>query len=371
MNVGIVGFGKMGSEIFDLMMNTGSVSSVTVISNVDIEIPAQKVLKVLEKSLKRKRISEEEFERRKNSFRFSHDLRELENCDLVIECIFEDLQAKRSLFAEVSRITGDRCILATNTSSLSVADIFSDVSEKSMCTGMHFFYPVKLSEYVELNITESTSQKVTDTLSELIVSAGKTPVVFRGKYNIYFNQFISYCVSSALKVSEDRGYSITDGKNVLSQLFPLHGLFGIADSTGLGLLTANGDSFAAERIKPVIRCGTDIMKALMNEGCSGEPGALADFLVSNGRGKKISDADGFISDIAAVVLNEAVYAAGETGMGIKMISALESIIGMDDSMSVYYKKYGYEEICTRLSGLNTDSDLFVPAEKSLYEEYLG
>lgn len=373
MNIGIVGFGKMGSEIFDLMHGVSSVDSIVVVSIEDIEQPAEKIVKNLDKSLRRKRITEEEYEKRKNSFRFTHEVSDLKDCDLVIECIFENMDAKKELFAAVSSVVSSSCILATNTSSLSIDGIFENVPERSRCTGMHFFYPVKFSEYVELNVTEQTSDKVTETLISLIREAGKKPVIFRGMYHIYLNQYISYCICAGIQLAEEKNCSILNGKTILSQLFPMHGLFGMADSIGLKLLTTKESNFSNGRIQPLIGYGCDVMTSWMDAGCSGAPGMLFDYLSENQNSDGSADPDEFIADMAAVVLNEAVYAANETEGGRELVAALESAVGLDAPMSDYYKKFGYDAIASRLSAFykKTGMDGYVPAEKSLYEQFLG
>jgi len=366
LNTGIVGFGKMGSEIFDLLHGVSSVDSITVVSIEDTEQPKEKILKNLDKSLRRKRITEEEYEKRKNSFRFTHEVSDLKDCDLVIECIFENMDAKKELFASVSSAVKNSCILATNTSSLSIDGIFENVPERSRCTGMHFFYPVRFSEYVELNVTEQTSAEVISVLTDLVREAGKKPVVFRGQYHIYLNQYISYCISAGLMIAEKAGCGILNGKEVLSDMFPMHGLFGMADSIGLKLLTTKENNFSISRIQRVSDYGTEFMSGLMDSGCSGETGKLFEYLASENKEYScIADPSAFKADMAAFVINEAVSAADDSGCGKELISALESAVGLDRSVSDYYREYGYEKIAEIMSAYGESA-----ADRDVFDRYL-
>lgn len=104
------------------------------------------------------------------------DVSELAGCELVVEAIVEDLEAKRALFRALEPIVGDACILATNTSSLSVTAIAAGLARPGRVAGFHFFNPVPLMKVVEVVSGLLTEGRVTDRLVELAGRMGHTPV---------------------------------------------------------------------------------------------------------------------------------------------------------------------------------------------------
>jgi 3-hydroxybutyryl-CoA dehydrogenase len=98
-------------------------------------------------------------------------------CGLVIEAVLEDLAVKRALFAALERVVSDRCILATNTSSLSVAAIGGGCAHAERVVGVHFFNPATLMPLVEIVPAITTSPEVTTAAKRLVDSWKKTTVV--------------------------------------------------------------------------------------------------------------------------------------------------------------------------------------------------
>ncbi len=100
----------------------------------------------------------------------------LADCDLVVEAIVEDLAAKQDLFERLEQVVGTHCILATNTSSLSVAAIASGLDRPDRLAGLHFFNPVPLMRVVEVIAAARTEPAVCDTLDALVRRLGHTAV---------------------------------------------------------------------------------------------------------------------------------------------------------------------------------------------------
>lgn len=101
----------------------------------------------------------------------------LADCDIVIEAIVEDLQIKKALFTDLEKIVTPTCILASNTSSLSITSIASSLDKPERCIGIHFFNPPALMKLVEVVPAIQTNQEMVTFIKELITSWGKTIVV--------------------------------------------------------------------------------------------------------------------------------------------------------------------------------------------------
>ena len=207
MNIGIIGYGKMGKDIFSLFFDKLPDAVITVLEIADAEKNTAAVIKTLDKSLKRKKLSQEQYDFKKDSFRFTDDVNDMKDCDIIIEAIFEDIRAKQELFGKLAGIVSDKCLLLTNTSSLDISEVFSGIPNNERCFGLHFFYPVKLTGFVELNILPGTSEEAMDRAKALVTAGGKKPVVFSGKYHIYLNQILSCMVAHARYMQKSSGVS--------------------------------------------------------------------------------------------------------------------------------------------------------------------
>ncbi len=98
-------------------------------------------------------------------------------CDIVIECIVEDLEVKRSFFSEISRIARPDAILATNTSGLSINAIAKSVFDPKRFIGMHWFNPSNLVPLIEIIKGDETREEVARKVRELSLAVNKKPVV--------------------------------------------------------------------------------------------------------------------------------------------------------------------------------------------------
>jgi 3-hydroxybutyryl-CoA dehydrogenase len=99
--------------------------------------------------------------------------------DLVVEAVPEKLELKNGLFREVAGVVAPACVLASNTSSLSLAKVFSGVPGQERCIGMHFFNPVPLMALLELVRTEHTSTATIDAVTAYAKQLGKEPILVK------------------------------------------------------------------------------------------------------------------------------------------------------------------------------------------------
>jgi 3-hydroxybutyryl-CoA dehydrogenase len=99
--------------------------------------------------------------------------------DLVVEAVPENLELKNGLFREVAAVASPGCVLASNTSSLSLAKVFAGVAGPERCIGMHFFNPVPLMALLELVRTDATSQATIDAVTAYSKQLGKEPILVK------------------------------------------------------------------------------------------------------------------------------------------------------------------------------------------------
>lgn len=371
MKLGLVGYGKMGSEIFSLFFDSLKDAQFVIISRHDNEKNCEGVEKLLAKQLKRKRLTQEAYEAKCSSFRFTDDYNELCGCDAVIECVSEDMALKKELFAKIAGIVSPETLLLTNTSSLDISEVFSDIPEAARCLGMHFFYPVKLSGFVELNYLPENTLEVLDRAESLITAAGKRALRFAGDYHIYLNQILAMCISHSIYVSESTGVSAEQFDAAVKEIFPYAGPFSILDTVGPGLMAKNPEGFRIPRNAALLRYGNEILNTWIAEGCPVESGGFLDYVKEKQKPADNSDTSGFKDGILATVLNAAVFAAKESGCDKgALLDAIGDVLGLADTLPAYYHAMGYERITAVLERFKSDTgyETYEAAAKADYEE---
>ena len=124
------------------------------------------------------------------------------DCELVLEAVFEELDVKRRVFAEVEAVVGEECILATNTSALSVTAIGSELAHPERLAGMHFFNPVALMPLVELVRTERTDDTTLATVAALTSQLRKRGVLVADGPGFVVNRLLTRLTSVLMDALE-------------------------------------------------------------------------------------------------------------------------------------------------------------------------
>ena len=171
--VGVIGSGSMGSGIAQVAAAAGH-EVVLFDTNQDaLENAMKKLQKILARLVEKGRIdaatSIEIFDR----ITPASSLNQMQGSRIVIEAIVENLEIKKSVFSQLEEICGDDCILATNTSSLSVAAIAAACKNPNRVIGLHFFNPAPLMPLVEIIPAIQTSDAITKETRGLVDSWNK------------------------------------------------------------------------------------------------------------------------------------------------------------------------------------------------------
>ena len=154
--IGIIGEGKMGTNLFYYLLDFGF-SIIWVCSE---EADIEKIIKSFNKKLKRSLdtgiMDETSCSKVKVNTIITNDLLQLHQCDLIIEAVSEDLTIKKRLFKDLDRIVNKDCIFASNSSSFIPSELLASEYRKDKLVGLHFFYPVSLScSFVSFLILEA------------------------------------------------------------------------------------------------------------------------------------------------------------------------------------------------------------------------
>jgi 3-hydroxybutyryl-CoA dehydrogenase len=176
LTIGIIGAGIMGRGIAQLAAMAGIEA---IIHDIDPKIVADAaafIRQMIDKAKEKGRLSDADAVRCKSCIRTTSALADLSGADMVIEAIVEKLEVKQAVFKEVESLVSPDCILATNTSSLSVTAIAAACARPGRMIGCHFFNPVPLMKLVEIIGGMQTDPAVIESVQALVTRLGHTPV---------------------------------------------------------------------------------------------------------------------------------------------------------------------------------------------------
>lgn len=160
------------------------------------------------------------------------DYRGFSNADLIVEAVVEDMQVKKMVFSEISSIAKPDCILASNTSCLSITQLSEGIKNRGRAIGMHFFNPVQRMPLVEIIRTPYTSDETVATLAEFSKRIGKTPIVVKDSCGFLVNRIlIPYLNEAGLLLGEGISFERIDSI-MLNFGMPM-GPFALIDEIGL------------------------------------------------------------------------------------------------------------------------------------------
>ena len=203
MKVGVIGSGAMGSGIAQVAATAGE-TVVVFDSNKDALIRAEnKLIKILDRLIEKGRIDSAEKERIFGNIQFDNSLEHFTDCELVIEAIIENLEIKQEVFKTLESIVPNTCILASNTSSLSIASIGSACDYSERVVGIHFFNPAPLMPLVEIIPSVTTSLEITERSTSIIASWKKVGVLAKDTPGFIVNRVARPFYGEALRIYEE------------------------------------------------------------------------------------------------------------------------------------------------------------------------
>jgi 3-hydroxybutyryl-CoA dehydrogenase len=179
MKLGLLGFGKMGRNIFALASERPIQITVVDLDGEEMERTAKRWEKRLRREASGGTVPEAELVARREAVRFTTAWDELRGCDLVIETVFEDLETKREVLRRAEQIVPAEAVITSNTSGLSIARLAEALTDRTRFCGYHFFHPVQLTTIVEIITAATTSPATVEFLRTFSREIGRTPLVVR------------------------------------------------------------------------------------------------------------------------------------------------------------------------------------------------
>jgi len=201
--ISVIGAGTMGSGIAQVAASNGCQVTIVDSSQPALENSKSKLKSILNRLVEKGKINEEQSKSILACIHWTAKMDEISNSNMVIEAIVENLEIKQNLFSEMESLVSDICILATNTSSLSVSKIASVCKLKSRIMGVHFFNPVPLMKLVEVIPTEETDKKLLSEVKSSLEGWGKSVVTAKDTPGFIVNRVARPFYSEALKIYEE------------------------------------------------------------------------------------------------------------------------------------------------------------------------
>jgi 3-hydroxybutyryl-CoA dehydrogenase len=254
--VSVIGFGTMGTGITQIIAQAGYEVVARDVSD-DLLRRGLEVIRSgpfgLEKAVQKGRITREEADAALSRIRVTTDLAEaVRDADFVVEAVFENLEVKRKVFAEVDKLAPRHALMVSNTSTLSITAIASATSRPEKVAGMHFFNPAQVMKLVEVVRGILTSDETVEAVRRFSEKLGKTPIIVnRDIPGFVANRIGIPGILEAIRLYEENVASARDIDNAmkLGYNWPM-GPLELADLIGLDVLLDSAESIYAETRDP-------------------------------------------------------------------------------------------------------------------------
>jgi 3-hydroxybutyryl-CoA dehydrogenase len=208
--VGVVGLGTMGAGIAQVCIQAGVATIGREVSEELCDRARASIGHYLGRGVEKGRVSALEADAALARLETTTELGPLAGCDLVIEAIVEDLDAKQDLFRELDALVARDAVLATNTSALSVAAIAAATERPERVVGMHFFNPAPVLPLVEVVRHDGVSTEAYETAYAFAERIGKKPIRCADTPGFVVNRILIPLLNDCVRVLDEAGVSPED-----------------------------------------------------------------------------------------------------------------------------------------------------------------
>ena len=232
--VGVVGCGLMGSGIAQVSAQAGYRTLVREVDEETVAAGIGRIESFLASGVRRGKVAAEDRDRALANLTGTSRIEDLAGCDLIIEAIVENVDAKREVFAALEGLVGDDTVFASNTSSLCITELASATRRPDRFVGLHFFSPVPIMKLVEVIRGLATSDETLEGVSAFGRSVGKEPVTAPDRPGFIANRLLIPYLLDAIRAYEEGVGTIEDIDKTMSLGcgYPM-GPFTLLDFVGL------------------------------------------------------------------------------------------------------------------------------------------
>jgi 3-hydroxybutyryl-CoA dehydrogenase len=264
--VAVLGGGLMGSGIAESVAVAGMDVVVRDIDEAAVEAALGRIDGSLRRAVARGKLDEAGLAAIRDRIVTTTDLADLDDVDLVIEAVPENAELKAAILAQVAGIVSERTLIASNTSSIPIAQLAAHVTRPERVLGLHFFSPVPVMGLIEIVVALDTSQETVDLATGFAERIGKRAIETKDRSGFIVNMLLVPYLMAAVRMYEEEFASaedIDEGMK-LGCGHPM-GPLTLADFIGLDVLYAIGDSLY-EEFKQTEYAPPPLMKRMVASG---------------------------------------------------------------------------------------------------------
>ena len=218
MNIAVIGSGTMGSGIAQVASQAGNRVKVFDKDPDALQKAEGSLDKVLDRLIEKGRIDEERKNEIQSNITYVDQLADLADAEFTIEAIVENLEVKQEVFQELESYQSKDAVIASNTSSLSIASIASCLDEPQRFLGVHFFNPAPLMPLVEVVPAVQTDKKVFDKTFTTLKNWGKSTVKAKDTPGFIVNRVARPFYGEALRILEESAFGITQDQTGIATI---------------------------------------------------------------------------------------------------------------------------------------------------------
>jgi len=356
--VGVIGSGTMGIGIAQVASTNGCEVFLYDIDFERTQAALENLNQLLRKLAGKGKLTLEEAEGIISRIKIAKNLQDLQDSDLVIEAIVENKEIKTKVYADLENIVSAQCILASNTSSISITSLSSGLKNSERFIGIHFFNPAPLMPLVEIIPGLLTDKKLPEVVYQLIKSWKKTPVIAQDNPGFIVNRIARPFYGEALRIVEEKiatPEQVDDAMKTLGNFkmgpFELMDLIGI-DVNYAVTTTVYKDYYYDPKYKP------SLLQQRMSEArLLGRKTGKGFYDYSENAQKPIPEKDEELYEkifmrIISMLINEAVEAKRlkiATDEDIDL--AMQKGVNYPKGLLAWGKEIGYEKISATLRNL--------------------
>lgn len=314
--VGVIGAGTMGSALAQKFAQQGFAVILVDREMTFVNRGFAGIKETLNQGIERKIFTEEQVAEILNRIRGTDNLQDLQNCDLVVEAIFEDFTAKRELYQKISNILPPETIIATNTSSFSVTELAESVRHPQRFIGMHYFYHAAKNRLVEIIPGSQTAPETVRSCEAFAFLTGKDPIFCKDRYGFAVNRVFVPWLNEAVRLQEE-GIAAATIDHICMKTFGIGmGPFALMNATGVPI------AYHAQKTLEGFGNLYRVAAQLEKQAKSGEPWTIAEAppdSVDRATEKIVSERMlGTVFLVCSQILDEKICTATELNRGARI-----------------------------------------------------
>jgi 3-hydroxybutyryl-CoA dehydrogenase len=234
-NVSVIGAGTMGNGIAHVFAQNGFIVNLIDVSSTQLEKAIQNISKNMDRQIAKGGLTEDAKQTALNNLHIHTSISEgVQQAELIVEAATENAELKLNIFKQLDEFAPNGCILASNTSSISITKIAAVTNRPNLVIGMHFMNPVPVMKLVEIINGFATDQTVTETIVTLSKTLGKVPCVVNDYPGFIANKILMPMINEAIS-SLYEGIAGVESIDTIMKLGMAHpmGPLQLADFIGL------------------------------------------------------------------------------------------------------------------------------------------